>query len=205
MNAKSNDSTKISKLQKLSDDAKQYEDKAKQYEDKAKKYINKAKKHSDQAKWYSDEIIKLVETSKEPSKPNIDTSKIMNTDKGNITDEALKVSDNSDSIDEKIANIEKENRIVIYNNTADTSNDTSNDSSDDTKPNIDEKTLFQVYETEKTTIKGIGYHEVRKTTWIFWKSRVSELSEKWVRSAGNYAYTWFEHVLVKYFLLMSIK
>ena len=29
LNAKSNDSTKISKLQKLSDDAKQYEDKAK--------------------------------------------------------------------------------------------------------------------------------------------------------------------------------
>ena len=139
--------------------------KAKQYEDKAKKYINKAKQHSDKAKKYRDEIIKLVETSKEPGKPNIDTSKIMNTDKANITDEALKVSDNSDSIDEKIVNIEKENRIVIYNDTADTSNDSSNDSND-TKPNIDEKTLFEVYETEEKTIKGRGYHEVRKTALI---------------------------------------
>ena len=49
-----------------------------------------------------------------------------------------------------------------------------------------------MYETEKTTNKGIRYHEVRKTTWIFLKSNVSELCEKWVRSAGNYAYTRFE-------------
>ena len=85
-----------------------------------------------------------METSKEPSKPNIDTRKFMNTDKANITDEVLKVSDNSDNIDEKIVNIEKENQIVIYNDTTDTSNDTSNDSSNDTKANIGEKTLFQV-------------------------------------------------------------
>ena len=45
---------------------------------------------------------------------------------------------------------------------------------------------------KKTTIRGIVYHEVRKTTWIFWKSHVSELCEKWVQSAGNYAYTRFE-------------
>ena len=153
MNAKSNDSTKISKLQKLSDDPKQCEDKAKQYEDKAKKYINKAKEHSDQAKKYSDEILKLVELSKEPSKANIDTSKSMNTDKANITDEALKVSDNSDSIDEKIVNIEKENQIVIYNDTADTSNDTSNDSSSNTKPNIDEKHYFKCMKLRKQLIK----------------------------------------------------
>ena len=68
----------------------------------------------------------------------------MNTDKANITDEVLKVSDNSDNVDEKIVNIEKENQIVIYNDTTDTSNDTSNDSSNDTKANIGEKTLFQV-------------------------------------------------------------
>ena len=49
-----------------------------------------------------------------------------------------------------------------------------------------------MYETKKTTNKGIGYHEVRKTTWIFWKSHVSEPCEKWVQSAGNYAYTRFE-------------
>ena len=93
-------------MQKLSDDPKQYED-------KAKKYINKAKQYSDKAKKYRDEILKLVKTSKEPGKPNIDTSKIMNTDKASITDEALKVSDNSDSIDEKIVNIEKENQLSI--------------------------------------------------------------------------------------------
>ena len=120
---------------------------------KLKKYINKAKQYSDKAKKYRDEILKLVKTSKEPAKPNIDTSKIMNTNKASITDEALKVSDNSDSIDEKIVNIEKENRIVIYNDTADTSNDTSNDSSSNTKPNIDEKHYFKCMKLRKQLIK----------------------------------------------------
>ena len=168
LNAKSNDSTKISKLKK------QYEDKAKQCEDKAKQYSDKAKQYTDKATKYRDEILKLVETSKEPSKPCIDTSKIMNTDK------ALKVTDN-DSIDEK------ENQVAIYNDT----NDSSNDSSNDTKPNTDEKT-FQVYTTAKRTNRGFNDWEERKTTWIFWKSHVSELCEKWVRSRGNYAYTRFE-------------
>ena len=61
---------------------------------------------------------------------------------------------------------------------------------------------------KKTTIRGIVYHEVRKTTWIFWKSHVSELCEKCVQSAGNYAYTRFEEFRTcsgEYFLLMSIK
>ena len=126
LNAKSNDSPKIPELQKFTDDAKQYDD-------KAKKYINKSKQYSDKSKKCIDEILKLLKTSKEPSKRNIDTSTIINTDKANITDEALKVSD---SIDEKIISIEKENQIAICNDTADTSIDTSNDSSHDTKPNI---------------------------------------------------------------------
>ena len=109
----------------------------------------------------TDEILKLVQTSKEPSKPCIDTSKIMNTDK------ALKVTDNNDSIDEK------ENQVAICNNT----NDSSNDSSNDTKPNTDEKT-FQVYTTDKRTNRGFNDWEERKTTWSFWKSHVSELCEK---------------------------
>ena len=32
----------------------------------------------------------------------------------------------------------------------------------------------------------------RKITWVFWKSHVTELCEKWISSRGNYAYTRFE-------------
>ena len=81
----------------------------------------------------------------------------MNTDKANITDKALKVSDNSDNIDQKIVNIEKENQIDIYNDTTDTSNDTTNDTSNDTsndaKPNIGEKTFFKCMKLRKQLIK----------------------------------------------------
>ena len=188
-NAKSNDSTKISKLQKLRDDAKQYEDKAKRY--KAKPYSNKSKQYGAKAKKNRDEILKLVQTSKEPSKPCIDTSKIMNTDK------ALKVTDNNDSIDEK------ENQVAICNNT----NDSSNDCSNDTKPNTDEKT-FQCIQliNELIEVSMIGK------------------KEKPLGPSGNLMYQNYVkngyglevimhiqglkssvHVLVKYFLLMSIK
>ena len=34
--------------------------------------------------------------------------------------------------------------------------------------------------------------EKRKITWVFWKSHVTELCEKWISSIGNYAYTRFE-------------
>ena len=35
-------------------------------------------------------------------------------------------------------------------------------------------------------------YEKRRIIWIFWKSHVPELCEKWICSEGNYAYTRFE-------------
>ena len=40
--------------------------------------------------------------------------------------------------------------------------------------------------------KGKVGWEKRKITWVFWKSHVTELCEKWIGSKGNYAYTRFE-------------
>ena len=90
---KSNDSTKISKLQKLRDEVKKHRD-------EAKPYMNKAKK-------YRDEILKLVGTSKASSKACIDTSKIINTDKDSI----------DEKITEEIVQIKKDNRLAIFQDT----------------------------------------------------------------------------------------
>ena len=145
-----NDSTKISKLQKLRDEAKKYRD-------EAKKYMNEAKK-------YRDEILKLVDTSKASSKTCIDTSKIINTDKDSmdekiieetikvidnndsinekIIEEAIKVMDN-DSIDEKIITIKKDNRLAIF---------------EGTKPNIGKDAKPNINKGTKPNIKIIKNH-----------------------------------------------
>ena len=44
-------------------------------------------------------------------------------------------------------------------------------------------------------------------TWVFWKSHVTELCDKWICCRNNYALQGlksFAHVQVKYFLLMNI-
>ena len=174
---KSNDSTKISKLQKLRDEA--------------KKYRNEAKKYMNEAKKYRDEILKLVDTSKASSKICIDTSKIINTDKYSIDEkiieETIKVIDNNDSIDEKIIKIKKGNRLAIFE-------DTKPNISKDTKPNIriDKETFLDVFSIVRHDIRKEGNWEKRIMTWIFWKSHVTELCEKWICCRKNYAYTRFE-------------
>ena len=152
---KSNDSTKISKLQKLRDEVKKHRD-------EAKPYMNKAKK-------YRDEILKLVGTSKASSKACIDTSKIINTDKDSI----------DEKITEEIVQIKKDNRLAIFQ---------------DTKPNIkiNKKTSLKVFKIVRNDIENERNWEKRKITWVFWKSHVSELCEKWICSKYNYAYTRFE-------------
>ena len=44
----------------------------------------------------------------------------------------------------------------------------------------------------RNDFKNIRNWEKRKITWVFWKSHVKELCEKWIYSKGNYAYTRFE-------------
>ena len=103
--------------------------------------------------------------------------------------------DNNGSIDEKIIGIKKENRLAIFEDTKpNTSKDAKPNTSKYTKPDIkiNKKTLLEVFEIVKGDIKRCGDWEKRKTTWVFWKSHVSELHEKWVCSRGNYAYTRFE-------------
>ena len=41
-------------------------------------------------------------------------------------------------------------------------------------------------------IKDEASWEKRKITWVFWKSHVTELCEKWINFSGHYAYTRFE-------------
>ena len=180
---KSNDSTKISKLKKLRDEAKKYRDEAKQYMNEVKKY--------------RDEILKLVSTSKASSKACIDTSKIINTDKDSI----------DEKITEEIKKFKKDNRLaIIFEDTKPNINkDTKpniNKDTKDTKPNINKhtktsieinkKTSLKVFHIVRNDIKNERNWEKRKVTWVFWKSHVSDLCEKWICSKDNYAYTRFE-------------
>ena len=179
---KLNDSTKISKLKKLRNEAKKYRDEAKQYMNEAKKY--------------RDEILKLVGTSKASSKACIDTSKIINTDKDSI----------DEKITEEIKMIKKDNRLAIFENTKPNINKYTkpniNKDTKDTKPNIDKhtkpsieinkKTSLKVFHIVRNDIKNKRNWEKRKVTWVFWRSHVSDLCEEWICSKDNYAYTRFE-------------
>ena len=80
---------------------------------------------------------------------------------------------NDDSINEKI--IEEETIKVMDDNDS-----------------INEKTPLQVFEWVRKDIKNKFNWEKRRIVWIFWKSHVTELCEKWIYFNGNYAYTRFE-------------
>ena len=149
--------------------------------------MNEAKKYMNEAKKYKNEILKLVDTSKASSKTCIDTSTIINTDKDSIDEkvieETIKVIDNNDSINEKIIMIKKGNRLAIFE-------DTKPNISKVTKPNIriDKETFLDVFSIVRHNIRKDGNWE----TWIFWKSHVTELCEKWICCRKIYAYTRFE-------------
>ena len=80
---------------------------------------------------------------------------------------------NDDSINEKI--IEEETIKVMDDNDS-----------------INEKTPLQVFEWVRKDIKNKFNWEKRRIVWIFWKSHVTELCEKWIYFNSNYAYTRFE-------------
>ena len=44
----------------------------------------------------------------------------------------------------------------------------------------------------KFKFKNKRYWEKNVITWVFWKSHVTELCEKWICCRNNYAYTRFE-------------
>ena len=102
----------------------------------------------------------------------------------------MKVIDNNDSINEKILKIKKGNRLAIFE---DTKRNTCKDTKD-TKPNIriDKETFLDVFSIVRHDIRKEGNWEKRIITWIFWKSHVTELCEKWICCRKNYAYTRFE-------------
>ena len=128
----------------------------------------------------------------------INTSKTVNTDKNivdeKITEETIKATDN-DSIDKKIIETKEDNRLVIIEDTKPNINkdikpninkDTKRNIDKDTKPNIKTLKVFIVVRYDNKD--EVGW-EKRKITWVFQKSHVTELCEKWISSRGNYAYT----------------
>ena len=62
----------------------------------------------------------------------------------------------------------------------------------DSKPNINNDTMIEMFSIIENCVYGYNSWEKRQIIWIFWKSHVSELCEKWIRRDGNYAYTRFE-------------
>ena len=162
--------------------------------DETKKYRDEAKKYTSEAKKYRNEILKLVDTSKASSKTGIDTGKIIGrgTDNDSYDEEAIEVIDNNVSINEKI--IEEEAIDVIDNNVSIDEKIIEEETIKvmDDNDSINEKTPLQVFEWVRKDIKNNFNWEKRRIVWIFWKSHVTELCEKWIYFNGNYAYTRFE-------------
>ena len=107
------------------------------------------------------------------------------------------VFDDIDSIDEKIS----KNLVVIGDKkvTEDPTIDNDNDSIDE---KITEDPVFNddawtkwtnMFKITRNDIVDVeNNYKKRRIIWIFWKSHVPELCEKWICSEGNYAYTRFE-------------
>ena len=49
-----------------------------------------------------------------------------------------------------------------------------------------------MFKVVKFKFKNISDWEKKVITWVFWKSHVTELCEKWIRCRNNYAYAKFE-------------
>ena len=91
--------------------------------------------------------------------------------------------------------IDKDIKPYIKKDTKpDIKKDTKPDIKKDSKPNIkiDKKTSLEVLKVVKFKFKNKSYWKKKVITWVFWKSHVTELCEKWICCRNNYAYTRFE-------------
>ena len=91
--------------------------------------------------------------------------------------------------------IDKDIKPYIKRDTKpDIKKDTKPDIKKYSKPNIkiDKKTSLEVLKVVKFKFKNKSYWKKKVITWVFWKSHVTELCEKWICCRNNYAYTRFE-------------
>ena len=91
--------------------------------------------------------------------------------------------------------IKKDTKSDIKKDTkSDIKKDTKPDVKNDTKPDIKigKKTSLEVSEVVKFKFKNKSDWEKKVITWVFWRSHVIELCEKWICCRNSYAYTRFE-------------
>ena len=101
----------------------------------------------------------------------------------------------TEDIDNSKPYIDKDIKPYIDKDTKpDIKKDTKPDIKKDSNPNIkiDKKTSSQVFKVVKFKFKNKSNWEKKVITWVFWKSPVSELCEKWIYYNNNYAYTRYE-------------
>ena len=181
LNKKFGDCTRISTLQKIKDET--------------KKYMNEAEKYMNEAEKYRDELLNLTNTSN--TCITKDPVKVEKISEDPVIDEKISKDpafDDIDSIDEKIS----KHLVVIGDKkvTEDPTIDNDNGSIHEKiteDPVFNDDTWINMFKITRNDIVDVeNNYEKRRIIWIFWKSHVSELCEKWICSEGNYAYTRFE-------------
>ena len=83
-----------------------------------------------------------------------------------------------------MGDIKKDNTLSIYE-------DIKPNINNDSKPDINNNTMIEMFSIIENCVYGYNSWEKRQMIWIFWKSHVSELCEKWICRDGNYSYTTF--------------